>query len=177
MYIYLQPFGEINRQFLEDLGKTLQEVYGFPYRIVPALELPINAYSRKRRQWHATTILKRALNINIPQDAEKVLGVTEVDLFEENLNFVFGVADPYHGTTIISLCRLKPEYYMLPPNEKLFQQRAVKEAIHELGHTYGLEHCSNPGCIMYFSNTLSDTDRKGPGFCKACSKKLKHMLK
>ena len=173
MHIYLQPFGEIERPLLEDIGKALQEIYGFPYKINPSRDLPINAFFRKRGQWHSSTILEKALNIGIPEDAERVLGIADVDLFVENLNFVFGEANPYHGTAIISLFRLRPEYYRLPPDEKLFQQRAKKEAIHEIGHTYGLDHCADPRCIMHFSNTLADTDCKGPSFCEKCRKKLK----
>jgi len=55
------------------------------------------------------------------------------------------------------------------------QERALKEAVHELGHLLGLPHCDNPRCIMFFSNTLADTDRKGPGFCPACRGKLPQM--
>ncbi len=172
-FIYLQPFGKIDGSLLENIGRALQEIYGFPYRINPSQDLPINAFFRRRRQWHSTTVLERALNINIFRDAERVLGVSDVDLYVENLNFVFGEADPSHGTAIISLFRLRPEYYGLPPNDELFYQRAIKEAVHELGHTYGLEHCSDPNCIMHFSNTLADTDRKGPGFCEICGTKLK----
>ena len=60
----------------------------------------------------------------------------------------------------------------MAPDDALFLQRAVKEAVHELGHTCGLGHCRNPRCVMFFSNTLHDTDVKGPGFCTACRDKL-----
>jgi len=173
MFIYLQPFGQIKADLAEVLGKKLTEVFGLPCKILPPSDLPINAYHRKRHQWHSATILEKALNVNIPEDAERVLGITEVDLFVEGLNFVFGEADPIHGTAVISVFRLNPEYYLLPPNEKLLRERMVKEAIHELGHTYGLKHCFDPSCVMFFSNTLLDTDRKGPGFCKKCYSALR----
>ncbi len=43
---------------------------------------------------------------------------------------------------------------------------------HELGHVMGLQHCDDPGCVMYFSNRLSDTDRKASDFCETCQRKL-----
>jgi len=73
---------------------------------------------------------------------------------------------------VISLARLRPEFYGSPPDAPLLLKRAVKEAIHELGHTHGLGHCRDPRCIMCFSNTLHDTDVKGPGFCAACGRKV-----
>ena len=73
---------------------------------------------------------------------------------------------------MISLARLRPEFYGSPPDDTLFLQRAVKEAVHELGHTYGLGHCRDPRCVMFFSNTLHDTDVKGPGFCAACTNEV-----
>jgi archaemetzincin len=168
--IYIQPFGEIAPGILNKVGKAIQKIYGSTYRITPQKELLFNAFFRRRRQWHSATILEKSLNINIPQDAERILGICDVDLFVENLNFVFGQADSFHGTALISIFRLRPEYYQLPPDQELFERRVIKEAIHELGHTYGLAHCKNPDCIMFFSNTLADTDRKGPGFCEKCSK-------
>ncbi len=175
-YIYIQPFGQIDGNILEAVGKAVEQTFGLPYKIREPMELPINAFFRRRRQWHSTTILERALNINIQKDAIRILGICDVDLYVEALNFVFGEADTAQGTALISIFRLRPEYYRLPKNDKLFTERVGKEAIHELGHTFGLHHCDNNKCIMFFSNTLSDTDGKGPGFCERCAKILKdHM--
>jgi archaemetzincin len=171
-YIYLQPFISIDKNFLEKIGTKLQEIFKHPYKILKSKELPINAFFRRRRQWHSTTVLELAINKDIPKDSERILGIVDADLYVENLNFVFGEADPKNRSAIISIFRLRPEYYMLPKDDKLFHQRVIKESIHELGHTYGLPHCENNKCIMFFSNTLADTDSKGPGFCSKCREKL-----
>jgi archaemetzincin len=60
-----------------------------------------------------------------------VLGVTGVDLFVPELNFLFGLADSRQKCAVISLARLQPEFYGLPSNPQLFKERALKEAIHE----------------------------------------------
>ena len=89
------------------------------------------------------------------------------------LNFVFGEADTLNGVALISLRRLREGFYGLPEDEGLLVERAIKEAVHELGHTYGLPHCGDPSCVMRFSNSLKDTDRKGRAFCPACRKRLR----
>jgi archaemetzincin len=66
------------------------------------------------------------------------------------LSFVFGEADVTLGVCIISLVRLRQEFYGLLKNENLFLERALKEAVHELGHTYRLGHCGDTRCIMHF---------------------------
>ena len=103
---------------------------------------------------------------------EKVLGVTGEDLFEQGLNFVFGEASPAQGIAVISLCRLRQEFNGEFPDPELLINRAVKEAVHELGHTFGLGHCSNMYCVMHFSNCLADTDIKNSTFCSKCHPKL-----
>jgi archaemetzincin len=107
-----------------------------------------------------------------PGSDKRVLGVVDVDIFAPGLNFVFGEADIARRRAVISLKRLRKEFYGLPKNEDLFQERVLKEAVHELGHTYGFKHCSNPNCVMRFSNSLYDTDFKDWNFCPACKIRL-----
>jgi archaemetzincin len=106
-------------------------------------------------------------------EEEVVLGVTGVDLTAPGLNFVFGLADPRSRAAVISLARLYPEFYGQPRDPRRFKARAVKEAVHELGHLLGLGHCPDPACVMSFSNSLADTDKKGPGFCAPCRELLR----
>ncbi|MFQ6039016.1 MAG: archemetzincin, partial [Candidatus Aminicenantales bacterium] len=71
--------------------------------------------------------------------------------------------------------RLRQEFYRLPEDRTLFLARCVKEAVHELGHAFGLRHCPNPRCVMHFSNSLLDTDKKTASFCQRCSRILKRL--
>jgi len=76
---------------------------------------------------------------------------------------------------LIALPRLKPEFYGLPQNEGFYYTRVVKEAVHELGHTFGLNHCKKRECVMHFSNSLADTDYKGKDFCEDCLNRLESV--
>lgn len=130
------------------------------------LDVPEHTYNPLRNQYNSTKMLL-FLKSTIKEDSAHVLGITDVDLYAPGLNFVFGEAESPGKFAIISLYRLKH------PDKKIFRERMVKEAIHELGHTFGLAHCNNPSCVMYFSNSIIDTDKKSYMFCDTCLKKLK----
>ena len=168
-YIYIQPICEVGKELLGFLGIRLEGIYGYPCRIALPVRVPESSYSADREQYSAEVIVEKIME-KMRIDAEKLLCVVDVDLFVPGLNFVFGLAAG--NTALISLARLRPEYYGEKKNEYLFRERALKEAIHELGHTFGLQHCPHIRCIMHFSNRLVDTDIKGPGFCEVCSTKI-----
>jgi len=134
--------------------------------------LPLPASCPEGLSQYPTAPFLAALAAARPPEASVILGVTGVDLTAPGLNFVFGLADPGSRAAIISLARLYPEFYGQPRDPRRFKVRAITEAVHELGHLLGLGHCSDPACVMFFSNSLADTDRKGPGFCQLCREKL-----
>ncbi len=165
--IHLLPIGEISGSILEGLSTSLQKVFGVPIVVHEPVSLPASSFDVARHQYQSTPILKSLARFKSSlTQVERVLGVVAVDLYAADLNFVFGEADPKEGVAVISLARLRQEFYGLPPNESLFQERMIKEAVHELGHTYSLGHCNDSRCVMHFSNSLKDMDEKSWQFCK-----------
>jgi archaemetzincin len=165
MRINLQPIGYVNRGILLFLKERLGEVFG-KSEVSKPVEINRICFDRVRRKYISTCLLK-----SYPVK-ETTLFITEHDLFADQLNFVFGEAELGGKRAIISLYRLKPEFYGMKDDE-LFKERALKEAMHELGHVFGLIHCRNFGCVMLFSNSILDTDRKGWKYCDECLEKLK----
>jgi archaemetzincin len=158
---------------VEYLREQLLTIFGCPVKIIfeARMKLQDAAFDRQRKQTMAPELLSALGTEDMAKD-QKILGITDVDLYAPGLNFVFGQADMIAGKAIISLCRLHDEFYGLPTDRDKFLERATKEAVHELGHTFGLEHCTDPKCVMHFSNSLPDTDNKEAAFCSQCRPKL-----
>ena len=167
--IHIIPVGNISGALIDEVVHTVRSIFRDDTTVERVLPVPENTYFSPRGQYHSTAML-RWLRTFYPQKLgyRRILGIADVDLFVPQLNFVFGEADRATRTSVISVVRLRDEFYGGLPDESKFLRRAAKEAVHELGHTYGLGHCDNPRCIMFFSNSLTDTDRKGPGFCATC---------
>jgi archaemetzincin len=125
--------------------------------------------SDKLLRWLATTIMN---NTKSYDRTKIILGVYNFDAYSSGLNFVFGQASLTGGVAAIYLPRLKQEFYGITAEISIFIERVLKEATHEVGHTFGLVHCPKQSCVMHFSNSIVDTDRKAKDFCNVCSNKL-----
>jgi len=170
MGIVLVGIGEVDRNIMDWLKNNLTKVFNRQVFIGKGMPDPDYAYHKKRDQYLSTAILNAIMEQKEYTPYEKILGIVDHDLFVPELNFVFGEAS--QKAAVISLTRLRQTFYHLPENQNLFHQRVLTEAVHELGHTFGLGHCGNPRCVMFFSNSLTDTDRKGSEFCLSCKSKL-----
>jgi archaemetzincin len=170
MAIDLQPIGEIDSSVLAGISAGLVGAFGNTVRLKPVISIPEGSYIADRNQYLADLVLA---GLKRYQDRDtRLLGITDVNLFSRGLNFVFGQADYPNRIAVISLTLLKQENYGLPGDTALLIDRAQKEAVHELGHTFGLGHCQDGVCVMHFSNSLIDTDVKKINFCRRCQPRL-----
>lgn len=160
MEVSLLPVGAVTREVVATLRRRLQQG-AISATSLPGRDLPRKAWDPERGQ-HRATVLLPFVRHAAPA---YVLAVTNVDLYAGSLNFVFGQAEVGGHAAVISLHRLRDSH----PTR--FADRVLKEALHELGHCVGLDHCPRASCVMYFSDTVTDTDAKGPAYCPTCHRR------
>ncbi|MFO7928967.1 MAG: archaemetzincin family Zn-dependent metalloprotease [Candidatus Humimicrobiaceae bacterium] len=175
--INIIPVNEQNKKVLSYLKDSLRKIFKAQTKILQRVNIGTNFFNAERNQYNANKILNFLINDLSLSDSEDIfLGVFKKDLYAPPLNFIFGLATQYPKSCIISLCRLDPKFYQCKEgnsNTELFYDRIKKEAVHEIGHTIGLDHCENPSCVMHFSNTLAETDQKEYKFCANCKKLIR----
>ena len=174
--------------FIEDWRRN---VYGVLSSISPyinvevwpeILKLPMSCFDWSRRQYVGPCILDYLAEIfrDLRDSGVFVIGVGYIDAYDEGLNFVFGEASPSRGVAFVSAQRLDPIFYSTSEyagkRYDLYVERVSKEILHELGHLLGLGHCSNPKCVMSFSNSVFEVDYKTMYYCERCSTKIAEVL-
>jgi archaemetzincin len=169
--ITILPLGDIEPEPLEWISAALIGAFGATSRISPGGALPREAWMPARKQYDSARIIL-CLETQAATRRGKLLGVCDVDLGSPILTFVFGAAQVDGRGAVISLARLRQEVYGLAPNRALFLQRCAKEAIHEIGHTCGLQHCFRYDCIMHAADSIEGADLKRQEFCPDCAAKL-----
>ena len=173
MRFYVGELGEFESAFdREALAAIRNGVAQFGAPVARLKLPPIDfAFDVKRRQYASIAVLQQ-IDRWRPPDAWKLLAVTAHDLFLPVLTFVFGQAQLGGRAGVVSLARLKQEFYGLAPDREILIERAAKEALHETGHLFSLAHCEDRTCAMALSTNVRQIDSKRAGFCPACAGRL-----
>ena len=166
--IAVRAVGTVEPRIVSGLEAALSERYCMPVRVLAPIEEPPDAFDPRRRQYSSVAILRALVAHGAAADG-KVLGISERDLFIPMLTFIFGQAQMDGQYAVVSAARLRQEFYGLPAAETLLEQRLIKEACHELGHTFALAHCANASCPMSLSTTIQNVDLKSTQYCDACA--------
>jgi archaemetzincin len=165
--LQLLPIGNLDGGLLMELGPAMAEAFRVPCEVVPVRLDPEFAFHGERQQYHSSEILQR-MQEHLTPSSWRVLGVTAKDLYIPILTFVFGEAQMGGPCALVSLHRLRQEFYGLPADRDLLVQRLIKEAAHEIGHTLNLTHCDDYQCAMAPSHAVEWIDLKDITLCSAC---------
>jgi len=175
--ILLEWIGQepMDDEVLERVRRQVEDAFALPTRLAAVNGPPGDTLDAKRSQHSSTRILHWIL-AGMPPGVEKVLGITDVDLFIPVLTFVFGEAQVGGTAAVVSTARLGHTYDDRPAHPGQVEVRLVKECLHELGHTFGLVHCAAETCVMSRSNSVLDVDQKRAGFCRDCRLRLADLM-
>lgn len=171
MTLQLLSIGDVQGGLLDFLRSGLRRSLRIPCDIIPTVLDPAPTFHTERDQYHSSEILARMQSLVGPQ-CWRLLGVADVDLYIPILTFVFGEAQMGGPCGVVSTRRLRQEFYSLPPDQELLEQRLLKEAIHELGHTCELTHCDDYACAMASSHGVEWIDLKESALCRVCQEKI-----
>ena len=164
--IVISLLGNVDKELAVPIVKEVERVFGFKTIVTSLLDDITFALDPAREQYHSTLILEKLAHL-APPGTLKLVGITDVDLFIPILTYVYGEAKLGGTSCVVSTHRLSEGIspVSLPG---AFHYRVVKEAIHELGHTFKLQHCPDNTCIMHYSRTVEDVDLKSNQFCRYC---------
>jgi len=174
--IYVVPIHLSSGYLLNPLSEKISATFHRDSTIASLPVDPSSTYDISRNQYNSSLLLAKLLEIK-PRNAHRILGITDLDLFIPILTFVFGEAQLNGPAAVVSIHRLRNQFYGLKRNEQLLRDRLEKETIHELGHTFGLIHCRNDLCVMNVSTYVENIDIKSSRLCQSCLRLYNERLK
>ncbi len=167
MYLLWIGEGASDHYMMEEVRKHVERTFDLPARVWSGPERPSDSFDPARRQHLSTAVLRWLVRLRLP-GADKILAITDVDLFIPILTFVFGEAQLDGTAAVVSIARLARNADGSRADRKLLTTRLAKESAHELGHTFGLLHCDDRRCVMARSATLLHVDTKRGELCRDC---------
>jgi archaemetzincin len=169
--IRIVPVNAVDGAFLDRLSLCVEERFLSRAVVERRLDLSRSALNATRGQLFVSTLTGKVLQAHPDHDGP-LLALTDFDLYKTSHRFVFGDADETQAVAVVSLHRLRPEFYGEERDPNVLFQRTLKACVHELGHIFGLAHCFNPRCGMYYSNSIFETDNKTSYFCENCDRRV-----
>jgi archaemetzincin len=169
--IQIVPVGPVAREDLLAIAATTRRRFSCEAVIMPALPVPAHAFHAERDQHDADALLE-VLFDRLSLDVCRIVGVTELDLFAEGRNFVFGYAHMRDRVAIFSTHRLRDRFWGAADDAAAYAARIEKALVHELGHTFQAPHCPEERCVMHQVEHLWQLDELATEPCPACDARI-----
>ena len=177
--IALQPLGDCSANDIEQAKMGILALYDCEVKVAPMVALPQKAFYEPRARYRADTLLDfLAVDVKLGFDCVKIVGITQKDIsFTKGEVYdwgIFWLGSLDGKTCVISTFRLGAGKV----DEALKMQRLIKVINHEIGYTFGLEHCPAKGCLMQDAKGMIKTvDGENGSFCESCHQRLEKVLR
>ncbi len=164
--IAILPFKGVDSNLINELKKGIQKQLVAELSILNNILLPAAAFYKPRQRYIADSLLVFLKEVN-KNRFEKIIGITTKDISTrkgeiENWG-ILGLGTCPGETCIVSTFRAGENKI----SNKDFLRRMTTLALHELGHTYGLEHCPTQTCLMKDAEGKMNLDN-GDSYCTKC---------
>lgn len=174
--IAVLPLGDIDPFFVRKLADSLRAVTNWRVNVMAPSAIPANAFCKERNRFIADSILL-FLKSRKPAGADKIMGVMGADIQTRSKRSaawgVMGLGYCPGQACVISSFRVKKTAV----SSRHFMKRMLVLARHEIGHNYGLPHCSDQKCLMQDAEGGMRLDQSFD-FCKRCISDLRrHNLR
>jgi archaemetzincin len=172
MHVYIQPLGPMEKKYLDKAVEGIITLFVAEITILDSRPLPQEAYYKPNKRYRADKLLDFLGKIPIAGNFSKqhviILGLTDVDISTTKGRFydwgILGLSMLSGGPAVVSTFRMKGI-----KDENVTMDRLVKVINHELGHTFGISHCSGNGCLMQDARgTVKTVDNEKGGLCNKC---------
>lgn len=170
--VAIQPLGPVKAADIARVKAGILALYAVKVEVLPEKPLPKAAYFEPRDRYKADKLLD-VLAAETPQKFTKVIGLTTRDISTTKGEIadwgIFGLGQVGQRPCVVSTFRLRAG----KAKDDVFQMRLVKVVNHELGHTFGLDHCPTPGCFMQDAGgRIATVDGESGKPCEACAARL-----
>ena len=164
--IAIVPFQGIDSNLIKELKTGILKQLKVELDILEKTSLPDFAFYKPRQRYIADSLLIFLRQIN-KNKFEKIIGITTKDISTrkgtvENWG-ILGLGTCPGEVCVISSFRAGKDKV----SPSVFLHRMITLALHELGHTYGLEHCSVATCLMKDAEGKMNLD-DGDSYCEKC---------
>ena len=173
--IILVILSQIDFRYIELLSQSLEKTFCRRIEVKDGFTSLNYAYDKARKQYRSPLLLSHLRRLK-KEPGDKIMAITDVDLYSPGYDFVYGEADIHAGVATLSINRLLTEDGDTSPDLSLAAERIIREATHEIGHLFGLGHCQNKTCVMRTCTCLSKVDEARGRLCSGCHKKLEPKL-
>ena len=141
--VYVRALGDVDSGDLDYASNVIQEFFGYNVEFLPSISITESMFDNG--QMESTSTL-----VSIKED-RKIVNIVDREIYQDG-KLLRGIASGDKKTVVVR-------------GEKRFMNETI---IHEFGHTFGLDHCSDLTCIMAVDNDEFDSGN----FCNECKRKM-----